>query len=118
MLQEHGKKQRKKKVNYTKFNYSKYPISFSYKRNKFFIIGDSHLSRTDKKNLRRMLLMRMYILNVLVEQTDYYVVPTLGDENHDSVIIHIGSDDTKKSDYNNVNVEDLVKTNYKYWRKM
>ena len=53
MLQEHGKKQRKKKANYTKINYSKYPISFSYKRNKFFVIGDSHLSRTDKERFKK-----------------------------------------------------------------
>ena len=43
------------------------------------------------------------------KQLDYYVVPTLADENPDSVIIHIGSNDITKSNYNHINVEDLAK---------
>ena len=43
------------------------------------------------------------------KQLDYYVIPTLAEESPDSVIIHIGSNDFTKSNYNNVNLEDLAK---------
>ena len=43
------------------------------------------------------------------KQLDKYVVPTLTDESPDSVIIHIGSNDITKSNYDNVSVEDLAK---------
>ena len=54
-------------------------------------------------------MIRMQILNVLVEQRDYCIFPELAEESHDSVIVHIGSIDITKLDYNNVNVEDLAK---------
>ena len=43
------------------------------------------------------------------KQLDDYVVPALADESPHSVIIHIGSNDITKSNYNNVNVENLAK---------
>ena len=41
-------------------------------------------------------------------QLDYYVVPMLADEKSDNVVIHIGSNDITKFNYNNVNAEELA----------
>ena len=41
-------------------------------------------------------------------QLDYYVVPLLVDEKPDNVVIHIGSNDITKFNYNNVNAEELA----------
>ena len=41
-------------------------------------------------------------------QLDYYVVLLLVDEKPDNVVIHIGSNDITKFNYNNVNLEELA----------
>ena len=41
-------------------------------------------------------------------QLDYYVVSLLVDEKPDNVVIHIGSNDITKFNYNNVNAEELA----------
>ena len=48
--------------------------------------------------------------NLLVVQTqlNYYVVPVLLDEKPNKVVIHIGSNDITKFNYNNVNAEELA----------
>ena len=38
---------------------------------------------------------------------DYYVAPTLVDEKPESIILHVGSNDITKTNYDNVNAEDL-----------
>ena len=40
-----------KTTNYSEINYKKYPISFSHKGNKIFVVGDSHLSKIGKKKI-------------------------------------------------------------------
>ena len=42
-----------------------------------------------------------------INQLDYYVVPTSVDEKPESIILHIGSNDITKTNYDNVNAEDL-----------
>ena len=95
-----------KTTNYNENNYQKYPISFSHKRNKIFVVGGSHLSRIGKerfkKNVDCAIVYYKYFCGANTKQLDYYVVPTLADEIPDSVIIHIGSNDITKSNYNNL----------------
>ena len=38
----------------------------------------------------------------------FYVVPTLADEKPESIILHIGSSDITKTNYDNVNTGDLA----------
>ena len=86
---------------YSEINHQKYPISFSHKRNKIFVYGDSYLSRIGKGRLKK----NVDGANVYVKcfsaantrQLDYYVVPTLADKSPDSVIILIGSNGITKS---------------------
>ena len=40
-------------------------------------------------------------------QLDYYIILLLVDEKPDDAVIHIGSDDIKKFNYNKVNAEEL-----------
>ena len=84
-----------------------------HKRNKIFVVGHSHLSRTGKvrfkKNVDGTNVYFTCFSGVNTKQLDYYVVPTLAEESPDSVETHIGSNSITKSNYNNVNVEDLSK---------
>ena len=102
-----------KTTNYSEINYQKYPISFSHKRNKIFLVGDSHLSRIGKERFKKNVdganVYFKCFSGTNTKQLDYYVVPTLADENPDSVIINIGSNDITTSNYNNVNVASLAK---------
>ena len=102
-----------KTTNYSEINYHKYPISFSHKRNKIFVVGDSHLSKIGKKRFKKNVdganVYFKCFSGANTKQLDYYVVRTLADENPDLVIIHIGSNDITKSNYNNVSVEGLAK---------
>ena len=41
------------KTNHSEIDYQKYPISFSHKRNKIFVVGDSHLGRIGKERLKK-----------------------------------------------------------------
>ena len=102
-----------KTTNYSEINYQKYPISFSHKRNKIFVAGDSLLSRIGKERFKKNVdganVYFKCFSGANTKQLDHYVVPRLAKESPDSVIIHIGSNDITKSNYNNVNVEDLAK---------
>ena len=99
-----------KTTDYSEINHQKYPISFSQKRKRIFIVGDSHLSRIGKERFKNDANVYFKCFSgANTKQLDCYVVPTLAYESPDSVIIHIGSNEITKSNYNNVNVEDLAK---------
>ena len=102
-----------KATNYNDINYQKYSVSFSLKRNKIFVVGDSHLIRIGKERFKKNVdganVYFKCFSGANTKQLDYYVVATLADENPDSVIIHIGSNDITTSNYNNVNVAGLAK---------
>ena len=54
---------------------------------------------------------RVYVKSFIgtnIDQLDYYVVPLLVDEKPNNVVIHIGSNDITKFNYNNVNAEELA----------
>ena len=84
-----------------------------HKRNKIFVVGHSHLSRTGKERFKKNVdganVYFTCFSGANTKQIDYYVLPTLAKESPDSVEIHIGSNSITKSNYNNVNVEDLAK---------
>ena len=50
-------------------------------------------------------------------QLNYYVVPTLMHEKSES-IFYIGSSDITKTNYDNVNAEDLAQRIVQHWGKM
>ena len=84
-----------------------------HKRNKIFVVGHSHVSRTGKERFKKYVdganVYFTCFSGADTTQLDYYVLPTLAEESPDSVEIHIGSNSITKSNYNNVNVEDLAK---------
>ena len=84
-----------------------------HKRNKIFVAGHSHVSRTGKERFKKYVdganVYFTCFSGADTTQLDYYVLPTLAEESPDSVEIHIGSNSITKSNYNNVNVEDLAK---------
>ena len=79
---------------------------------KFYIIGDSHLKRIRKDKFKECTpKARVYVKSfgsANTSQLDYYVVPLLLDAKPDNVVIHIGSNDITKFNYNNVNAEELA----------
>ena len=60
--------QQGKAANYSEINYQKYPIHLVIEETKSLSLVTAILVEVLKKDLRRMLMVRMYILNVLVEQ--------------------------------------------------
>ena len=75
--------QQGKAKSYSEINYQKYSIHLVIEETKSLPLVTATLVELLKKDLRRMLMVRMYILNVLLEQAlhlDYYVVRTLADE--------------------------------------
>ena len=52
-----------------------------------------------------------YFSGANTNQLDYYVVPLLVDEKSNNVVIHIGSNDITKFNYNNVDAEELTHRN-------
>ena len=102
---------KEKTTNYSEINYQKHPISFSQKGNTIFVFGDSGLGRIGKKRSKKNVdganVYFKCFSGANTKQLDYYVVQTLADKSSDSVMIHIDSNDITKSNYNNVNVEDL-----------
>ena len=84
----------------------------SKEKKKSYIIGDSHLNRIRKDKFKDSTpKARVYVESFSgpnTNQLDYYVVPLLVDEKPDNVVIHIGSNDITKFNYNNVNAEELT----------
>ena len=84
----------------------------SKEKKKSYIIGNNHLNRIRKDKFKETTpKARVYVKSSSggnANQLDYYVVPLLVDEKHDNVVIHIGSNDMAKFDYNNVNTEELA----------
>ena len=84
----------------------------SKEKKKSYIIGDSHLNRIRKDKFKDSTpKARVYVKSFSganTNQLDYYVVPLLVDEKPDNVVIHIGSNDITKFNYNNVNAEELA----------
>ena len=82
------------------------------KRKKSYIIGDSNQNRIRKDKFKESLAnARVYVKSfstASTNQIDYYVVPVLVDEKPNNVVIHIGSNDIKKFNYSNVDVEELA----------
>ena len=82
-------------------------------KKKSYIIGDSHLNRIRKHQFKESTAKaQVYVKSFSganTNQLDYYVVPLLlVDEKPDNVVIHIGSNDITKFNYNNVNAEELA----------
>ena len=93
-------------------------IQGNHKERKFFIIGDSHLTRIKKIVSEKYSKEIRCILNILVEQiTNSYVIPELVDEKPQTVFIHIGSNDITKFNYHNVDVNDLANRILQTWLK-
>ena len=82
------------------------------KEKKSYMIGDSHLNRIRKDKFKQSTpKARVYVKSFSGANTnhlDYYVVPLLVDEKPDNVVIHTGSNDITKFNYNNVNAEGLA----------
>ena len=82
------------------------------KEKKSYTIGDSHLNRIRKDKFKQSTpKARVYVKSFSGANTnhlDYYVVPLLVDEKPDNVVIHTGSNDITKFNYNNVNAEGLA----------
>ena len=84
----------------------------SLEKKKSYIISDSHLNRIRIDKFKESTpKARVYVKSfggVNTNQIDYYVVPPLVDEKPDNVVIHTGSNDITKFNYNNVNEEGLA----------
>ena len=83
-----------------------YANAVAKEKNNTCIIGDSHLARIIKRSFRtgeeRNFVIFKCFRGANAKQMDYYVVPTLVDEKQDSIILHIGSNDITKTNYDNV----------------
>ena len=88
-----------------------YANAVASERKKTCIIGDNHLAiitkRSFRKGVERNFVIFKCFRGVNTKQLDYYVVQTLVDEEPESIILHIGSNDITKTNYDNVNLKDL-----------
>ena len=86
-----------------------YANAVATEKKKTCVIGDSHLARITKRSFRtgeeRNFVIFQCFRGANTKQLDYYVVPTLVDEKPESLILHIGSNDIAKTNYDNVNAE-------------
>ena len=84
----------------------------SKEKKKSYIIDDSHLKRMRKDKFKQSTPKpRVYAKSFSganTNQLDYYIVPLLVVEKPENVVIHIGSNDITKFNYNNVNAEELA----------
>ena len=84
----------------------------SKEKKKSYNIGDGHLNRVRKDKFKESTpKARVYVKSFSVANTnqlDYYVVSLMVDEKPDNVVIHIGSNDKTKFNYNNVTAEELA----------
>ena len=75
------------------------------------MIGDNHLSRINKSRFKNDDIEHTVYFKWFsgsTKQLNYYANPPLGDEQPNTVIVHIGSNDITKFNYNKVDVEDLA----------
>ena len=88
-----------------------YANAVASEKKKTCIIGDSHLARITKRSFRtgeeRNFVIFKCFRGANTKQLHYYVVPTLVDEKPESIILHIGSNDITKTNYDNVTAKDL-----------
>ena len=84
----------------------------STEKKKSYVIGDSHFNRIRKGKCKESIPnARVYVKSFSgsnTNQLDYYVVPVLVDEKPSNVVIHVGSNNITKFNYNNVNAEELA----------
>ena len=77
-----------KTTNYSEINYQKYSVSFGHKRDKNFVVGDSHLSRIGKERFKKNVdganVYFKCFSGANTKQLDYNVVPTLAHESPDN----------------------------------
>ena len=70
------------------------------------------MARINKRSFRtgekRYFVIFECFLRADTKQLDYYVIPTLVNEKPEIIKLHIGSNDTTKTSYDNVNGEDLA----------
>ena len=80
-----------------------YANAVATEKKKTCVIGDSHLARITKRSFRtgeeRNFVIFQCFRGANTKQLDYYVVPTLVDEKPESLILHIGSNDIAKTNY-------------------
>ena len=92
---------------YKERNYSR-----QLKRNKIFIIGDTHLTRMKKDSLWKKFKGDKLYFNCFsranTKQWDHYVIPVLADEKPQTIVIHVGSNGIIKFNYHDVDVYDLA----------
>ena len=84
------------------------------------VVGDSHLARINKSfktSEERNFVIFKCFQGANTTQLNYYVVPTLMHEKSES-IFYIGSSDITKTNYDNVNAEDLAQRIVQHWGKM
>ena len=76
------------------------------------MIGDSHLNRINKSRFKNDNIEHAVYFKCFsgsnTKQLNYYANPTLVDEQPNTVIVHIGSNDITKFNYSKVDVEDLA----------
>ena len=85
------------------------------------MIGDNHLSRINKSRFNNdNIEHRVYFkwFSGSTKQLNYYANPPLGDEQPNTVIVHIGSNDITKFNYSKVDVEDLAQRIIDVGKKM
>ena len=92
-------------------NYS-YSNATRHQKGKAVVIGDSHLNRINKwrfknDNIEHAVYFKCFS-GSNTKQLNYYANPTLVDEQPNTVIVHIGSNDITKFNYSKVDVEDLA----------
>ena len=92
-------------------NYS-YSNATRHQKRKAVVIGDSHLNRINKSRFKNDNIEHAVYFKCFsgsnTKQLNYYANPTLVDEQPNTVIVHIGSNDITKFNYSKVDVEDLA----------
>ena len=92
-------------------NYS-YSNATRHQKRKAVVIGDSHLNRINKSTFKNDNIEHAVYFKCFsgsnMKQLNYYANPTLVDEQPNTVIVHIGSNDITKFNYSKVDVEDLA----------
>ena len=105
-LQNHIHQQRTVPGNYS------YSNATQHQKRKAVVIGDSHLSRINKSRFKNDNIEHAVYFKCFsdsnTKQLNYYPNPTLVDEQPNTVIAHIGSNNITKFNYSKVDVEDLV----------
>ena len=102
-------------------NYS-YSNATRHQKRKAVVIGDSHLNRINKSRFKNDNIEHAVYFKCFsgsnTKQLNYYANPTLVDEQPNTVIVHIGSNDITKFNYSKVDVEDLAQRIINVGKKM